>query len=266
MLRVGSPVRNALVAIANWRAIIAFLMVLQFDQKFKGTRLGALAAVAEPFLLIAITIAMRGMFRGRLPEYGDSIALFYSSGIFPFYIFVRLSNRARGVQYEAVRRLPRVSSTDYVIASAATETTLILSTMAVWFFGMWLYGIEGAWPASIVECLVPLFLLVVLGIGVGLVNSAISRQFVFWSYIYARVSRGLLFLSGAFYVVDLLPYSLRSVLVWNPLVHGIDWFRLGLYGRYPVHTLDREYLIGWAAGALFLGVVLHRATLRWEKR
>ncbi len=35
-------------------------------------------------------------------------------------------------------------------------------------------------------------------------------------HILGRVTRGLMLLSGVFVVADLLPYSTRSVLVWNP--------------------------------------------------
>lgn len=265
MARLQALTRNGLGAVTGWLSVLAFLMGHQFDQRFRGTRLSVILTLAEPFIIIALTIAVRGLFHGRLPEYGSSIALFYSSGILPFYVFVRVSSRTRGVRYEATRRLPRVSSTDAIIASASTEAAFMGTMMTLWFLGMWFYGIDAAWPADILECLKPLFLFVILGIGIGLINSAISRQFVYWSLMYARVSRRLIFLSGAFYVVDLLPYFIRNVLVWNPLVHGIEWFRLGLYGRYPIHTLSKDYLIGWAVGTLFLGLVLHRATIRFRK-
>jgi capsular polysaccharide transport system permease protein len=75
-----------------------------------------------------------------------------------------------------------------------------------------------------------------------------------------------MFMSGVFYVVDLLTPSIRDVIVWNPLAHGIEWFRLGLYGRYLVHTLDREYLMGVAGIVLLVGITAHRATLRTLKR
>lgn len=252
-------------ALRSWGSLVGYLMVQEFDQKFRASRLGALLAFAEPLLLILVILAIRGLFRGNLPAYGDSIAVFYSSGVFPFYVFVRLSVRTRRARYDASHRLPRVSSTDLLIASALAETAIILTTMMIWFAGMWVYGLHEAAPVSILECIIPIGLLLALGIGFGLMNSAISRRFPLWSYIYGRASRGLMVMSGVFYVNDLLPYYVRSVLSWNPLVHGIEWFRLGLYGSYPVHTLDRDYFMAWAGGMLFLGIILHRATLRTAK-
>ncbi len=68
--------------------------------------------------------------------------------------------------------------------------TLSLSTMLGWFTAMWLYGLEEAAPYSISECAKPILLLMTFGIGVGLINSAISRRFRLWGFIYSVVSRG----------------------------------------------------------------------------
>jgi capsular polysaccharide transport system permease protein len=253
-------------ALGSWLSVISYLMVREFDQKFRGNRLSVLLAVAEPVLLISLMIMLRGLFRGQFPAYGLSTAVFYSSGVFPFYTFMRLSYRARQTKYDTSQRLPRVSATALLIASAIAEATLILSTMLAWFGALWLYGLEEAAPYSIPECAKPILLLMTFGIGVGLINSALSRRFALWSYLYGRLTRGLMLLSGVFVVADLLPYFARSILIWNPLLHGIEWFRLGLYGTYPVHTLDRDYLMTCAGISLFVGVISYRATLRTPRR
>ncbi len=136
--------------------------------------------------------------------------------------------------------------------------------MVGWFAGMWLYGLN-AIPEDPKACLLALGLLAVGGIGIGLINAAISRRFQLWPYIYGIPGRALLVLSGAYYIVDLLPLFFRNVVVWNPLAHGIEWFRLGLYGNYPVITLDREYFGVAMAVALLLGVAAHRATIRTDR-
>ncbi len=254
-----------LTAFGNWRSVIGLLMTQEIDYRFRGTRFATLIALTEPFLVVAITIAMRTLFRGKFPAYGTSDALFYSTGILGFYVFLRLSIRARVARYGTGERLPNVSATDFIIAAVIVEAAVTLAMTTVWFIGLWLYGVEQAWPNDIVECIVALSLLITLGVGVGLTSSAVARRFVYWRMIANRLTgRTLLFVSGVFFVVDFLPVFVRNIIVWNPVVHGITWFRLGMYGQYPAYTLDRDYLIGWALGSLFLGVVLHRVTLRSE--
>lgn len=255
-------IREFGTAFGNWRSVIGFLMVQEVGQRFSGSRFAAALAFLEPIFLIMVLIGIRGVFRGRLPGYGLSVAVFFSSGVFIFYIFMRVSARTKATKYDAFQRLPRVSSTDLLIASALAEAVLIVGTMLCWFVVLWLWGYDEAVPTSIGDCILPLALVVMLSVGVGLINSAISRHFPFWAYLYGRGSRGLLILSGVFWVVDVIPLFVRDVVIWNPLTHAVEWFRLGLYGTYPVATLDRQYLILWATSALFLGVIAHRATLR----
>lgn len=259
------PVSAGMTALGNWGATIGLLMVQDVDRKFKTSRLGAILSLLEPILLVIAILVTRTILLERIPRYGQSPAVWYSSGIFPFYLFIRLSARGRGTPYRAVQRFPRVTGTDYVIASTITETALFLTTMVAWFTGMWLWGLEEAVPKSIIDCIIPLSLFMALGIGFGLVNSAISTRFQMWNFIYGFIGRGLMFASGVFWVADLMPYVVRSYAIWNPLDHGIVWFRLGLYGRYPHFTLDRDYLIGYAGIVLFLGIIAYVSTLRVSK-
>ncbi len=116
------------------------------------------------------------------------------------------------------------------------------------------------------ECLIALLLLGMLGAGMGLINAAIIRRFPMWQMIYAVPSRGLVLLSGAYYVVDLMPLRVRDVLVWNPLTHAIEWYRIGQYGdQYPHITLDRVYCVTFAIVLLLIGIACHRMTIRSER-
>ncbi len=115
------PVRKITAAFSDWTSIIALLMVQEFDRRFSTSRFGAILALTEPILLIAAITAFRAQFKGMLPQFGTSTVLFVSSGVFPFYVFLRLSIRSRTARYDAVHRLPRVSSTDMVIAGIAAE-------------------------------------------------------------------------------------------------------------------------------------------------
>lgn len=263
--RFLAPVADFQKALVNWASTILFLMAQELGFRFRTSRIGVVFIFIEPVVLIVALLLMRVYFRGRLPDFGTSTAVFYSSGVLPYYVFLRISLRTRGTRYDAAQRLPGINSTDLALASALAEAALILSIMIVWFAGMYFYGLDEARPASAMDCLIPLLLFIALGMGIGLLNSAITRRFALWNFVYGRLTYGLMFMSGAFYVVDLLPLSIRDVIVWNPLLHGIEWFRLGLYGQYPVHTLDTDYLLMSAGVILLVGVVSHRATLRTLK-
>ncbi len=107
-------------------------------------------------------------------------------------------------------------------------------------------------------------MLIVRGIGVGLINQAISRFFPVWGRIYRILTHGSIFFSGVFVMPVLLSPFVRNIVVWNPLMHGIEWFRLGLYGQYPTFLLDRSYLAYFAPIVLLIGIVFERAMIGSE--
>jgi capsular polysaccharide transport system permease protein len=258
--------RDSWTAFSNW-ALVIWISLPQLLSRFtRGSKMMFLLYLLEPLVFVAVVYAIRGVLKQNLPNYGTSLFLFYASGCMPYFLFVRISSRTRATKGVQNSLLPGTTALDAYIATAILDALLNIATTVLVFYCMWLSGINEAKPASIVVCAAPFALLLVLGLGIGMINSAIGDYLPFWPQLYGIMTRGLIFLSGVLFVVDLLPPWLRDVIVLNPVSHGVDWFRLGVYGRYPHNTLDKAYLIEWALIALFLGFVIDRATLRQPAR
>jgi len=60
----------------------------------------------------------------------------------------------------------------------------------------------------------------------------------------------------------MMPDWVRQILVWNPVLQAIDWFRSGCFAFYRPHWLDRTYLSGIAIIALLAGFGIERALRR----
>ena len=237
-------------------------MIQVLSQYGRGSKVAFIMSLAEPLVLIGGVYLFRGVLRANTPNYGTSLFLFYASGFLPFYVFVITSVRARATSTNPRARLPGHTALDIYIAAIALTSVIWITMIVAIFLCMWLYGIEQARPASIVDCALSILLLIVLGTGVGMINNVINRFMSFWNRLFGILTRGMIFLSGVIMIVDLQPLWLRTWSIVNPLSHGIEWFRLGVYGRYPHNSLDKAYLIEWALVALFLGMVVDRAALR----
>jgi capsular polysaccharide transport system permease protein len=254
-------------ALRNWYTVIAFLMIQYFGRSNRAGRLALLLVVAEPFLAIGMLYLIRGVIRGGTGNsYGDSYLLFLASGVMPYYIFVRTSVLVRSGMINPTQSLPRIRSLDRFTAHVAANALLYIFGMVVLFYGMWLYGIRQAMPTSIADCEMALVMFLILGLGFGLVNSAIARFFPLWLVVVQLLTRGIMFVSGVLRVSDFYSPSWRAFAVWNPVMHAVDWFRTGVYHDYPHMLMDRAYLIKFAIVLFFVGFVAERASLRYSGR
>ena len=261
--KTRGPVAQSLMALGDWRATIGAAMTNEVGGRFKSNRMGLILAFAEPFILLIMLMILRVFFRDKLAVYGELAVVFLSSGILPYFLYVRLSARGRRTRYGSGQRLPRVSSTEQLIASVAADSAIYLTSMIIWFSVLAFIGLSDAAPVSPLTCIVALFFMGCLGVGVGLVSSAIAQRVPFWNYFFGFANRFLIFVSGVFFIADYMMLYRREWLELNPLAQGIIWFRVGLYGpSYPHILLDTGYMMLWSCVALFLGIVAHRATLR----
>ena len=255
-----------LTAFANWRARFTVLLAHFLTARFRGSKFGIIFTLLEPLLWCWGLVLLRTLFRNTQPNYGTSLVLFYASGMFPFFLFMRISRRAVRVTTNPVQRPAQITILDMYLANALVETLIWTSIVILLFCGMYLYGIEQALPRSMSDTAASLSLLIIFGFGIGLVNAAIARFFQMWTFVYAMGSRILMFGSGALAVVAMLPVQIRNIVVWNPVAHGVEWFRVVIYGFYPDDIIDRPYLAKSALVAVFIGIVADRAFVRFARR
>ena len=260
-----SGLTNWFVALSNWRRVIWLAVVQNFLGISRRNSLGLFWALAEPLLAISMMYAIRGVLKNNAPNYGSSLFLFYASGFIPYFLFLRLSSRSRGAG--ADRRLPGLSGLDAYIASTLVNAIIWITMILALFLGMWwLSDIREIGNISIAVCAVPILLLILLALGVGMLNAAIVRYVPLWRIFYSIATRGLVFLSGVLQIVDRQPAKIREYSILNPLSHAIEWFRLGIWERYPHNSLDKDYLITWVVVCLFLGLIVDRGSIRTLSR
>ncbi|WP_421700595.1 ABC transporter permease [Ancylobacter sp.] len=240
------------------RVVIA-LMLREMRLRSVHSRLSYLLALLEPILQLAM---MMGIFSiiGRRPDFGTSLLLFLGTGILPFFLFTHVSGRTTSAIRASglVRALAPIQPLDIMVARALLETATLLVVAVLLFTVIYATGIPEALPIRPMLAIEGFAATALLAIGVGLINGVIGAFFRLWAVIYGVLSRSLIFLSGVFFVPDFMPPQIRYWLSWNPLLHGLEWFRSGFYLTYPTLTLDKTYLIGFGLVALLIGLALER--------
>lgn len=241
----------------GWQTFLRslFALVLREARVRHGrSRLGYAWAVLEPF---AVTAAMIYFFVA-LGRRGGSLdyAPFYASGILAFAYF-RHASSFIGLSLEANGPLfsyPRVRELDAALARLTLDTiTSLLICTLVFTFMFFAFGADP--PRALGQMLLAYFGLSLLALGVGLNIAALQRRFNMAAHVYNMLMAPAFVLSGVFFTLQSLPYELRHIIAWNPILHGVEGFRAGYLSGYPDHHIDLPYLYFMGLLLTFTGMI-----------
>jgi capsular polysaccharide transport system permease protein len=219
----------------------------------------------EPLALMAVLSALwYFMNRRQTAPFGNSILLFYSTGIFPYYFFVYVSRRMR--LQPPNRRFPIERRLDHIFVHLVLRVFDYVVLGLVLFGGLYLFVTYEAFPDSFFPIVEAFLALLMIGFGWGLFLIALSKSFALWRYIHPSISRSLVLFTGVFHIPDLMPPQVREIMSFNPLVHAVTMFRSAFYPNYPTLLLDKTYLFGCSIFFLLMGLVLERITQPSESK
>jgi len=262
ILPTRTPRRGAgSAALAQIRVLYA-LLLRDIRTRHGNTVLGYLRDLIQmPIVLAAMYIIFRAM--GRQPPFGDSLLMFFATGVIPFYLVRHVAKKGQNAVKRAGQFKMMLPVTPLDVALSGMIVDVITNVVVfVGFFTMMAvfeashYAVPYA-PWAVVE---GMFWLTVLAMGLGIINSVISFYIASWPFFFNMAMRPLLLTSGLFFVAEEMPPVARDLLALNPILHGIAWVRTGFYQTYPTFVLDKTYLVVWASLALLLGLALDRAS------
>ncbi len=193
---------------------------------------------------------------------GDSLLLFIMTGLFPVLYFRIISQRAASAidGARAVTIIPYVKAIDFAIARCFIE---FISFTMVFVFALAMMGLTESshfWlpyrPIALVQFLVIISL---FSFGIGLINAFLIYLFPLWRFIWAIIARVQIFFSAIFYIPEYMNEQMRYYLSLSPIMHFVALCRSAFYPTYPTHLLSVNYLLGWTAVVMVLGLALERA-------
>ena len=213
--------------------------------------------IAEPAGQLAIMMVIFSMI-GRVPGYGESFPFFLLTGIVMLTLYRQASTMVQGavLGLSARTRLATIG-----LFHAAIARLLFNVVVAVVYTTLLAYGlgiIEGidvapAHPLIAAEAFV---WAAILAFGVGLLRAAAAKFVPTVDRVYGVASRGLLFISGIFYVPSFMAPQIRDLLFYNPVMHLIELFRLGMYAEYPTIIYSPWFLKGFALASVGFGMAI----------
>jgi len=117
-------------------------------------------------------------------------------------------------------------------------------------------------PADILKVLFGWFMLAWFGAGLGFAVGAASELSEIVEKIWHPLSYVMLPLSGVAFMVDWLSPSYRAVVLWVPMVNGLEILREGYFGDAVTAYYNVEYLAAFCLSMTFFGLALIRIASR----
>jgi capsular polysaccharide transport system permease protein len=220
----------------------------------------------EPIAMILMMIVVRTVIMGRMQHIaGAEFIPWMITGLFGFFLVRENMMRPIGA-IEANKGLfayRQVKPIDPVLVRCYLEGLLKSFIFVLFIIAGTLLEVN-LLPAEPLEALFAWFSLWCLGLGAGLIFSALAGLVPEVGKILRIISMPLLIISGVIFPLNFLPHDLLVYVMWNPIVHGLETLRAAFFPMYrTVQGASLVYLWYWALGMITIGLILH---LRFELR
>lgn len=252
---------------SSWKVFVdstwAFLL-REMKNQFGRSRLGYVFAIAEPAAVVAILTALHTFVRGNHAAiYGENPVIFFVFGAVPYFIFMNNVNSAQNVctSHKGLFNYRQIKPVDIMIARCIIDALMMAAVGFAFLAGWWWLGHElslDSW-LGLVGALTALF---ALGLSLGLCFEVYGTIYPDLRRVFQIFMRPMFFISGLFFTIDMVPVAYRPLLVWNPVLHGVDFARDAVLTGYDSPG-SIVYMLAITAIILFVGLAGYRRHL-WQ--
>ena len=249
---------SSIKALRTQLRVLYALLLREASLRMGPHRFGHLLVLTETIWGTAF-LGIIHYFMGVGVSVGNSVVLYYFTGMFGFTLYRVLHSRVSAAldANKALLSYPVIRPVDTLLARAGLESAFQLLAFLI-FYGAFIWLEWASFPAHPMELLAAIMATILLGFGIGVTGMILRNLWTPWGTLDSMLARVLFFISGIFFSVEYLPPSLRDILVWNPLVHAIEWIRYCIYPEYFTQILDRKYLLAWGLISTVFGLGMER--------
>ncbi|HFQ15233.1 MAG TPA: sugar ABC transporter permease [Rhodobacteraceae bacterium] len=249
------PADGANRRFASVRTIVA-LILREMSTRYGRTPGGYLWGLVEPLAAIMILSVAFSLVM-RTPRLGTSFILYYATGYMAFNLYQVLSNTiSKAINFsKPLLKYPAVTWVDAVFARFLLNSLTSLLITVILLSGI-LAVVDNHTVLNFPRIVEALSLAMILGLGVGVLNCALSGLFPLWEIVWSILTRPLFLASGVIFLYDAMPQLAREVLWYNPLIHVVGRMRTGFYSTYTAPYVNEIYVLAIALACLALGLIL----------
>ncbi len=240
--------------------VVLAIMLRETKSRYGEHKLGFVWVLIEPILFIAGFAAIRAIV-GFNPPHGMGAELFMLTGMVPFLLFRGTMQQVSGAisANKALLSFPQVTTFDLILARALLEFATIASVFFILSLLLIAFGIEIRiqYPLQFFSGCVLLF---IIGLGTGAALGSLAPFVPSVKQLSQHLfGRPLLFTSGIFFTVDQFPESAQNILLYNPLLHYIEYARSAFFASFESRHYDLNYAGLFGLIVLVFGLTVHQA-------
>lgn len=246
-------------ALTEKKNVMTAVILRDMRSRFFNHGLGFLVVSLWP---LAHMIILLGIYTiaGRKAPYGESLNIFFATGLIPTLTFTYVSRfmSLSLIMNRTMLSFPVVTVVDIMMARAFLEVVATALTLFFMFMILLALG-DNPYPADPFEAVYAYLAAILLAVGTGSLAGVFVMFMPFFATIYALTMIVVYLSSGTLFLSTGLPESVAYILSWNPVFHAVEWMRLAYFPGYSDKWLDRTYIISFGALSLCLGLFLERA-------
>lgn len=224
-----------------------------------ANRFAWLWMLAEPVLFVVVMIAVRTLIGRVHLIIGADFIPWLIVGLTGFFLFREGVLRSLGAvdANQGLFTYRQVMPVDPVIVRNSLEGLLKTIVLVILVTGASLLGYDTL-PDKPLQAMYAWVSLWLLGFGGGLVVS-VGATLIPELGLVTRISMLPMFLlSGVILPLQVLPHYIQQYLLYNPVLHGLEYLRLSFFVGYKsLNGVSLMYVWYWLLALIALGLALH---------
>lgn len=244
------------------RRIIGALLMREILTRFGRHNIGFLWLFIEPMMF---TLGVTALWTLTKLGHGSAIpiAAFALTGYSTVLLWRNMPSRCIGaigpnlaLMYHRNVKVMDIYSARLLLEAAGATTAFIVLGITFTAIG-WV-----APPEDLAKVMLGWFLIAWFGMSLALLLGSLSEESDLVEKLWHPVAYLLFPLSGAAFLVDALPTAAQKVVLWLPMVNGVELLREGYFGSSFKAHYDINYTVNCCAILTLLGLAKSRQIAR----
>jgi lipopolysaccharide transport system permease protein len=250
----------------RYRDLLLMFVKRDFVSFYKQTILGPVWFFLQPLFTTIIFTFIFGNLAGLSTD-GLPQPLFYLAGVTAWNYFSECLTKTSTVFKDNANIFGKVYFPRLIMPLSIVTSNLVrFGVQMILFVGMMIYyaATGGQFHLTLAVLLFPLLIVLmgVLGLGLGLIISAMTTKYRDLSFLVVFGVQLLMYMTTVIYPLSSAPAKYRYLIELNPMTAIIETFRLGFLGQGTVTSWSLMYSGLVAVVILAAGVIIFNRTER----